>query len=84
MKKHELEEALFPVATITAGAVPSHEAMLIRLDFLTHASQRPEDANPGRNYLLTAPQAKYLAQRIADSLQILETAGPQGGAGPKH
>jgi hypothetical protein len=77
-------DALSPVATITSGPLPSVGAVLIRFDFLTHPLQDPEQAHPGRNYVLMPTQARYLMERIASALATLESAGPQAETGPRH
>jgi BssS protein family len=58
--------------------------VLMRLDFLTHATQQPGEAQPGRNYALTPVQARYLAEKILSALATLESSAPPDGGGLKH
>lgn len=75
---------VFPVASISVGPLMSHGAITIRLDFLTHPLQAPEDANAGRHYALTPPQARALIEQIGRALAKLESGPPQGTGLPKH
>lgn len=75
---------LYPVAELTVGPVPRLGAVVIRPDFLTHATQQPSEAQRGRTYALTAVQARYLAEQILLALATLETAAPPDGGVPKH
>ena len=78
------DEPAFPVASITSGPQPNLGAYLIRFDFLTNQMQAPNEANPGRNYLLTPVQARYLAEKILSALPMLESGAPQGIGIQKH
>ena len=75
---------LFPVAAITVGPVPSHGLVTIRLDFLTNAMQKPEEAQAGRHYALTPAQAQYVVEKMSSALRTLETSASQGAGLPKH
>ena len=78
------DEPAFPVANITTGPQPKLGAILIRFDFLTNLMQPPIEANPGRNYLLTPVQARYLAEKILSALPMLESGETQAPPHPKH
>lgn len=78
------DEPAFPVATITTGPQPKLGAILIRFDFLTNLMQPTSEANPGRNYLLTPIQARYLVEKILSALPLLENAAPQETPHQKH
>ena len=78
------EIPLFPVAGLTVGPVHAHGIVVIRPDFLSNLTQRPEEAHQGRTYALTPPQARYVVEQIQKALAALES-GPLPGAGlPKH
>lgn len=77
-------EPAFPVAHIALGPQPSLGYFLIRFDFLTNLMQPVDHPNPGRNYLLTPVQARYLAEQILSTLHHLETAGTEVAPGEKH
>lgn len=77
-------ETAFPVARATIGPVMAHGAVLIRFDFLTNALQAPEQANAGRNYVLTPMQARYVAEQIRAALAMLESAPPSRPPGQQH
>ncbi|MEC5213298.1 hypothetical protein RCH06_001844 [Polaromonas sp. CG_9.5] len=74
------EIPLFPVATLTVGPVPRMGIVVMRPDFLTTLMQSPAQAQPGRTYALTVPQAHYLVEQIQKSLAMLENSpSPDGG-----
>jgi BssS protein family len=77
-------EAAFPVARATIGPVPAHGVVLIRFDFLTNALQSPDQANAGRNYVLTPVQARHVAEQILSALATLENAPSSRPPGPQH
>lgn len=68
---------LFPVAELTVGPVPAYGIVVIRPDFLTHMTQRPEQAQQGRTYALTPTQARFLVSRLQKALATLENVAPQ-------
>jgi len=78
------ESACFPVTSITVGPQPSLGVFLIRFDFLTNPLQSPDQPNPGRNYLLTPVQARYLAEKIQSQLHLLESGASPGTGDQKH
>lgn len=56
----------------------------LRLDFLTTAMQQPEDAHHSPQYILTAPQARALADALQRSAALSESADAQGAGFQKH
>ena len=78
------ELILFPVAGWEIGTIPSETAVFIRLEFLTHLMQKPEEADPGRRYVFQAAQARELRDAIDRALRSLETAGPPRSEGTSH
>lgn len=77
-------DPLNPVAQITCGPVTAIEGVVVRFDFLSHETQSVSAPTPGRNYVLSAVQARYLVQQIERSLQVLESGPPPGTGHPKH
>ena len=77
-------EPLFPVAAMTTGPLPKAGVFFIRFDFLTNSMQDINSPNQGRNYALTALQARELAQKILSGLEILENSQSQGTPDQKH
>lgn len=78
------ELPLFPVAGWEIATIPSHGAIFIRPAFLTHPTQKQEEADPGRRYLLTAAQAMELRDAIDRTLLRLESDASQGTGLPRH
>ena len=75
---------LFPVAAISVGPIKAYDAITIRLDFLSHATQKPEEAQTGRHYLLTPAQAQHVIEQISLALHQLGSGESQGTGLPKH
>lgn len=71
------EIQLFPVAEWDIATIPAYDAIFIRFGFLSHATQRPAECDPGRRYLLNRAQAHELVAAIQRTLQKLESAGFQ-------
>lgn len=66
---------IFPVSEWDIRSVPAYQILLLRLGFLSHATQKPEEADPGRNYALTLAQAAELRDAIDRALQKMQTDG---------
>lgn len=75
---------IFPVAAITIGPVPRMGLIVIRPDFLSNLTQRPEESQTGRTYALTPLQAQYVVEQIQQALVTLSSASPPDGGGPIH
>ncbi len=75
---------LAPVAAWEIKQVSSVDALIVRLDFLSNAMQSPDDAHPGRNYVLHTAQARLLAEQILAGCDALERGGPATGAPARH
>ncbi len=78
------DEPIFPIAGWTIEPRAEYGIILFCPSFLTHPSQHPGQANPGRIYALTAAQALDLAQKILELSRYLENAGPQTTPDPRH
>ena len=77
-------EPTFPVAGYEVRTLPLFDAILIRLDFLTHESQRPDEAHRGRMYALQSGRCRELVAAIEQALRALERSGAHGTDGPQH
>lgn len=75
---------LAPVAGWELKQVPSLGMLILRLDFLSNAMQSPDEAHPGRNYVLQPAQARELAERILAGCDALESGARPAAAGPAH
>jgi hypothetical protein len=75
---------LFPVTEWEIRIIPSYQAVFIRLAFLSHALQKPEESDPGRRYVFQPAQLRELRDAIDRALQRLEAAGPQAPPGEAH
>jgi len=77
MEKNTPNDHLFPVADIKIETMPNEGYIMLCLDFLTSPLQSLENADAGRNYVLTQEQALYLSQTLQRALHALENAGSQ-------
>ncbi len=86
MDEPKAGDPMFPVASITTLALPTEQAVLIRLDFLTGPMHDTDRPTLGRNYVLSLPQAEELARQIQHRLHVLRTLGAPGPspAGTTH
>lgn len=82
MKEEEI--ALTPVAGWEIGTVPAYGALMLRLDYLTHATQSPDQAHKSPTFVIQTAQARELAQRILVACEKLESGPPPGTGLPKH
>jgi BssS protein family len=74
----------FPVTGWEIKAVPSYDAITVRLEFLSHAMQTLAEADPGRNYVLTTKQAEAFRDAIDRAVLAVRSAPPQPDDNPKH
>jgi len=75
---------LFPVVGFEVRFMPSNGWIFIRLPFISHAMQRPEEADPGRRYAFSPRQARQLADGILEELAKMESGKTPPGGMPKH
>ncbi len=75
---------IFPVAGWTIKAAPENGVILLQLSFLSHELQKMEEADPGRNYILTIKQAEKLRDALDRSVQQMKIAGTPPIGGPIH
>lgn len=78
------DEPAFPVTGWTALVSVEHQAMFLKLPFLSHPLQRPSEADPGRTYILTKSQLENLEQQIQKALRQLETPASPNKTGSRH
>ncbi len=64
MSKDSASIPLSPVAGWSVSTIPTYTAVMLRLDFLLHATQRPEEAQHTPNLLLNAQQALELSELL--------------------
>lgn len=76
--------SVFPITELEVRIVASEQAVILRLPFLSHALQAIEEADPGRNYMLTLKQAIACRDALSRAILHLETAGAQLPSSPKH
>jgi len=76
--------ATFPVTGWEIKSVPALDALLLRFPFLSHATQKIEEADPGRNYILTTTQAAELRDAIDRAIQKMKSGGTPPNPVPKH
>lgn len=78
------EIPLAPVARWGIAPIATYGAVMLQLQYLTHATQQPEEAHRTPNLLLPADQCRELIQALERTLQRLESGPPQGTGLPKH
>ncbi|WP_298929161.1 hypothetical protein [uncultured Ramlibacter sp.] len=82
MEKEELP--LAPVTGWELAPISAYGVVMCRLSYLTHQTQRVEDAHQSPRYALTLQQARELIEALQKQVRYLES-GPQEGTGmPKH
>jgi hypothetical protein len=73
-----------PVTGWTVAPVSAMHAVMLRLDYLTHATQPLDQAHHSPQYILNAAQARQLAEALQRQAALSEIGGPQGTGLPKH
>ena len=73
-----------PVCGWNIGAVPALNAVMLSLDYLTHATQRPDEAHHSPRFLLNAALARELAAALQKHAELSESSGPPGSGLPRH
>ncbi len=76
------EIGLAPLAGWQVAPIPDLQAVMLRLDFLTHATQRPEEAQQTPRLVLTAAMALELSAALQKHAQLAMQA--THGAGQKR
>ncbi|MBB1596890.1 hypothetical protein [Achromobacter sp. UMC46] len=74
-------EAVLPVAGWAMMPVAEYDSLLVRLDFITQATQSPDEASRGRVYALTSDQIRMLLESLQTQLRALDASL---GAGRPH
>lgn len=82
MKPNE-EIPLAPVAGWQIAPVSAYQAVMLRLDYLTHATQQPDEAHQTPNLVLTAAQALELSEALKKHVALAAQGTPGAGL-PKH
>lgn len=77
------ELVTLPVTGWELKSVPGYDAIIISFSYLTHSTQRDEDADQ-RNFAFHTTQARELAQRILATLDRMESGAIQAGGPPQH
>lgn len=76
---------VFPIARYDIGPLPAHQMIAFRPHYLSHLSQRPDEAVPSRYYALTAAQALAMIEDLQKAVQTLASSGSSGqGDLPTH
>jgi biofilm regulator BssS len=81
MKNEEIP--LSPIAGWNVAPISAYEAVMLRLDYLTHATQRPEEAQQTPQLVMTAAQALELSETLRKHA-ALAIQGTPGAGLPKH
>ena len=78
------DKHVFPVTEWTIKTIPDHGAIVLQLSFLSHVLQMKEEADPGRQYVLSIKMAEGLRDDLDRAIQKLKTAGTPPIEGPTH
>ena len=78
------ELPVFPVTGWEIADVPAMNMIIFRPAFLSHATQKPEQSDPGRRYALTPRLARDVIAGIQRALDRLDNAAPEGTGLAKH
>lgn len=60
---------VFPITGFSLAYWDEHDVMVLRLPFLAHSMQTPEEADPGRTYVLSLGQAEDLMRSLNEGLR---------------
>lgn len=77
------EIPLSPVSGWTSGPIPAYQAVMLRLDYLTHVTQRPDQAQQTPNLVLNAAQALELSEVLRKHAESAMRGTPGAGM-PRH
>jgi len=77
------EIPLSPVAGWTVGPIQAYQAVMLRLDYLTHPMQRADEAHQTPNLVLNAAQALELSEVLKKHAESVMQGKPGTGM-PKH
>ena len=66
----------YPLAGWQIGINREKQMVFIRLDFLSHKGQEPEESHQGKIYVLPPAQARELVETIQRKLHELEIVEP--------
>jgi hypothetical protein len=77
------ETPLAPVAGWQIAPISAHQLVMLRLDYLTHATQRTDEAHQTPHLALTAAQAQELSEALRKHA-ALATQGTPGAGLSKH
>lgn len=76
--------SLFPVVGWKIGAIPSHDAVMFSLQYITTLTQAPEDAETSHHFVMTAEEAQEFIEIISRSIEELKKSDLQPSCSPKH
>ena len=76
--------ALAPVAGWDIGPIPALGAVTLRLGYLTHATQQPEQAQQTPRLVMTAAQCLELIEALKRAAEVLRSGPAEGSGLPQH
>lgn len=81
MKTEEIP--LSPVAGWDIAPISAYAAVMLRLDYLTHATQRPDEAHQTPQLVMNAAQALELSEALKKHAALAMQGIPGAGL-PRH
>ena len=76
-----------PLAPLTGwdiAPISAYGAVMLRLDYLTNATQQPTDAQQTPQFVMTKSQALELSAALKRVAVLLESGPPEGTVLPRH
>ena len=78
------EIPLAPISGWEIAPISAHGALMLRLSYLTHATQQPDEAQQTPQLVMTQEQAQALIEALKRALERLESGPPEGAGLPRH
>ena len=75
---------LAPLAGWNLMPISALDAVMLRLHYLTHATQRPDEAQQTPHFVMNAAQALELSEALKKAVAALQAGPPPGTGLPKH
>jgi hypothetical protein len=78
------EVPLAPMTGWEVAPISAHEAIVLRLSYLTHQTQRLDEAHKSPRFVMSALQCQQLIEALQSKLEVLKSGPPSGSGLPKH
>ena len=82
--ENDNDVVLSPVCGMTTAPILEYGFVMLRLNYLTHPLQTPDQAHASPNFVFQADLARELVSQIERALARLQSGPPPGAGLPKH